>query len=55
MAMNEPSLLLLLGSVMGLIVAALVVLFAQVRRLDRLLIYQRPFKIKYRGPILRVT
>ena len=33
MAMNEPSLLLLLGSVMGLIVAALVVLFAQVRRL----------------------
>tara|TARA_R110000751_G_scaffold303709_1_gene418611 strand:+ start:29 stop:436 length:408 start_codon:yes stop_codon:yes gene_type:complete len=33
MAMNEPSLLLLLGSVMGLMVAALVVLFAQVRRL----------------------
>lgn len=33
MAMNEPWLLLLLGSVMGLVVAALVVLFAQVRRL----------------------
>ena len=37
MAMNEPSLLLLLGSVMGLIVAALVVLFAQVRRLPHAL------------------
>lgn len=33
MAMNEPWLLLLLGSVMGLVVAALIVLFAQVRRL----------------------
>ncbi|MEH6565517.1 MAG: DUF2802 domain-containing protein [Halopseudomonas sp.] len=31
--MTEPWLLLLLGSVMGVIVAALVVLFAQVRRL----------------------
>ncbi|WP_339664499.1 DUF2802 domain-containing protein [uncultured Pseudomonas sp.] len=33
MAMNEPWLVLLLGSVLGLVVAALIVLFAKVRAL----------------------